>query len=207
MTEAAPPRRSANGGRIGCYPGSFNPPTIAHLAVAEAAVRTGELVRLDLLVSRHAFGKDDVTIPSLADRLEVLRSVASTRSWLGVVVSDHRLIADLAEGYDAVVMGADKWRQVNDPAWYDNDHIARDTALGRLPLVLVAPRADDHLPDARELAKVEILPVDETHGHVNASAIRSGKPEARAWLLPEAAAFDARTHAWSDPARYRPGRV
>ncbi len=207
MPGTADPRRSRTGGRIGCYPGSFNPPTIAHLAVAEAAVRAGALVHLDLLVSRDALGKDGVTIPSLADRLEVLRVVASTRSWLGVVVSDHRLIADLAEGYDAVVMGADKWRQVNDPAWYDNDHTARDAALARLPLVLVAPRADDHLPGARELSGVELLPVGEDHGHVNATAIRAGDPQARAWLLPEAAAFDARTHAWSDPAHYRPGRV
>ena len=39
-------------------------------------------------------------------------------------------------------MGADKWEQVNDPAWYGDDVGARDAALAALPRVLVAPRAD-----------------------------------------------------------------
>ena len=34
---------------IGCYPGSFNPPTVAHLAVAESAVEQAGLDRLDLV--------------------------------------------------------------------------------------------------------------------------------------------------------------
>jgi len=99
------------------------------------------------------------------------------------------------------VRGADKWRQVNDPAWYDDDPAARDAALARLPAVLVAPRADDDLAD---LVGVELLPVGEDHRPVSATAIREGRPGAGAWLLPEAAAFDARTQAWSDPERYRP---
>ncbi|QXC63368.1 hypothetical protein KSP35_11585 [Aquihabitans sp. G128] len=189
--------------RIGCYPGSFNPPTVAHLAVAEAAVAAAELDRVDWVVSRSALGKEGVAVPTLADRLAVLREVAASRPWLGVVLSEHRLVADLAAGYDAVVMGADKWRQVNDAAWYGDDPATRDAAVARLPLVLVAPRADDDLAGLERLEGVRLLPVGEDHRPVSASAIRDGEPGARAWLLPEAAGFDARTHAWSDPARYR----
>lgn len=183
--------------RIGCYPGSFNPPTVAHLAVAEAAVRAGELDRLDLVLSHRALGKEDVEVPSLADRRTVLVEVASSRPWLGVVVTASRLIVEIAAGYDAVVVGADKWRQVLDPRWYDDDPAARDAAVAALPDVLVAPRGDDQVPGAR------LLEVSAEHRHVSASAVRAGHAGASGWILPEAAAFDRRTGAWSDPDRYR----
>lgn len=200
MTDA-PDRRAEQ--RVGCYPGSFNPPTVAHLAVAEAALLAGDLDRVDLMVSRSALGKEDVAVPSLADRVGVLRHVAATRPWLGVAVRAHQLVADLAAGYDAVVMGADKWRQVNDVSWYGGDATARDAAVAGLPLVLVAPRADD---DLVEPAGVLVLRLPAGHRHVSATAVRSGEAGARSWMVPEAAAFDAVTHAWSDPARYRPDR-
>lgn len=197
---------SAEGGvgRVGCYPGSFNPPTVAHLAVAEAARSVGRLDRIDLVVSRVALGKEDLVVPAFEDRVALLHDVARTRPWLGVVATDARLIVDLACGYDAVVMGADKWRQVNDPAWYGGDPAARNEAIGRLPLVLLAPRAGNPLEETVDRPGVTLLPVAEDHRTVSATAIRDDEPGARTWMLPEAVAFDARTHAWSDPARYRP---
>ncbi|WP_426571248.1 hypothetical protein [Aquihabitans sp. McL0605] len=176
--------------RIGCFPGSFNPPTVAHLAVAEAAVRAAGLDRIDLVLSRVALGKEDVSEPTLDQRAAVLAEVAATRPWLGVAITDARLIVDIAEAYDAVVMGADKWRQVTDPAWYGDDPsalqaiAARDAAVARLPQVLVVPRAGDR-PD--EVAGVmAVLEIDEAHAHVSASEVRSGAAHAADWILPEA---------------------
>ncbi len=200
---SATPAEGADG-VVGCYPGSFNPPTVAHLAVAEAARSVGRLDRIDLVVSRVALGKEDLAVPAFEDRVALLHDVARTRPWLGVVATDAGLIVDLARGYDAVVMGADKWRQVNDPSWYGGDPSARDAALGQLPQVLVAPRAGDALEEIGDRPGVTLLPVAEDHRTVSATAIRNDHPGARTWMLPEAVAFDARTHAWSDPARYRP---
>ena len=163
---------------VGCYPGSFDPPTIAHLAVAEAAVRQAALVRLDLVLSRVALGKEALDQPSVDERAEVLRAIAADRPWLGVVVTDHRLIADIAAGYDAVVVGADKWRQIIDPRWYGDDPAARDAAVAGLPRVLVAPRGDDR-PDG-----VELLELDDEHLHVSSSAVRAGHPHADGWAYP-----------------------
>lgn len=177
-------------GRVGCYPGSFNPPTVAHLAVAEAAVAAAGLDRLDLVLSTVALGKEDLAVPTVAQRAEVLRAVAQTRPWLGVVVTELRLISDIAQGYDAVVVGADKWRQVTDPAWYADEAACR-AAVAALPHVLVAPRAGDR-PDG-----VELLAVDEDHHHVSASAVRAGHDHARPWILPEAAA----TPYWAEISR------
>jgi nicotinic acid mononucleotide adenylyltransferase len=179
--------------RVGAYPGSFDPPTVAHLAIAEAAVGAHRLDRLDLVVSRRPFDKEHVEVPSLAHRLEVLEHVAAGRPWLAVVVTDHRLLADIAEGYDVLVVGADKYAQLHDVGYYD-DEAAMAAALARLPALAVAPRPPHPVP--AQLA----LTVDLAHAAVSSSAARAGATEL---MLPEAAAFDARTGAWSDPERYR----
>jgi Cytidylyltransferase-like len=166
---------------VGCYPGSFNPPTVAHLAVAETAVHQAGLDRVDLVLSRVALGKETLVSPTVDERHAVLAAVAATRPWLGVVVTDSRLIVEVAAGYDAVVMGADKWAQVLDPAWYGS-LAERDAAVARLPRVLVAPRAG-----ARP-GGVELLVVPASVEGVSASAVRDGHVEAVEWLLPEAVA-------------------
>jgi hypothetical protein len=177
---------------VGCYPGSFNPPTVAHLALADAARRHASLARVDLVVSRVALGKEEVDVPTLDDRIGVLHAVAASRPWLAVRVTEARLLVDIAAGYDVLVVGADKWAQVRDPSWYDSV-AARDGALARLPRVLVAARPGFDIEGG------ELLDLDDDHGHVSSSAVRDGRYDL---MLPEAALFDANTGAWSDPARY-----
>ena len=113
---------------IGVYPGSFDPPTVAHLAIAEAARDQAGLDRVVLAVSRQALGKGEGAGPRLADRLAVLTAIADRLGWLGVVLTDQQLIADVSAGYDAVIVGADKWAQILDPVWYDSLD-ARDAAV------------------------------------------------------------------------------
>jgi Cytidylyltransferase-like len=184
---------------VGAYPGSFNPPTVAHLAIAEAALAQAGLDRIDLIVSRVPFGKDTEAGPRLADRLSVLHAIAARRPWLAVRLTDAQLLADIAEGYDALIIGADKWAQINDPAWYGGSAAARDAALGRLPRVLLAPRGGpaslDELPDGR----IERLQIATDHLPVSSTAARAGRRE---WMTDEAAAFDDQTGAWSDRERY-----
>lgn len=162
--------------RVGCFPGTFDPLTVAHVAVADAARRAADLDRVDLVLSEVTLGKEHLGDGDAHRRAEAARAVVADRAWLAVVVSPHRLVVDLAQGYDAVVMGADKWRQVTDPAWYDDDPAARDAAVDRLPRVLVAPRADDR-PEG-----VELLDVHPDHLHVRASAIRDREPGAQGWV-------------------------
>jgi hypothetical protein len=192
-----PPGKRRGEARVGAYPGTFDPPTRAHLAVAESALHQGGLDRVELVVSRHPLGKMP-TVPSFEDRLAVLAELAAARPWLTVQVTDRRLIADVAAGYQAVVMGTDKWRQVVDPAWYGGSATARDRAVASLPPVLLAPRPGAPLP-SRLPPGVSVLDLDPACGPVSSTGARSGRTE---WMAPEAALFDARTGAWSDPARY-----
>ena len=126
--------------RAGAFPGTFNPPTVAHLAIAEAARAAHDLERIDLVLSRAPIGKEHVVVPPFEDRLTVLARIAERFDWLHVVVTDHRLIVDIASGYDLVIMGADKWQQVNDPQFYDGSPQQRDAALRRLPAVALFER-------------------------------------------------------------------
>jgi nicotinate-nucleotide adenylyltransferase len=176
------------------YPGTFNPLTIAHLGVAEAARRHPDVDHVDLVVSRNPLGKSPPPRPCLDHRVEVLRRAASTRPWLGVVVTDAQLLADIAAGYDTVVMGADKWSQIQDPEFYDGSTGRRDAAIARLPRVLLIPRPPHPVPGGAEQ-----LVVDTELAPVSSTAVLGGR---RDWMAPEAIAFDDETGAWSDPDRY-----
>jgi nicotinic acid mononucleotide adenylyltransferase len=154
---------------IGVYPGSFDPLTVAHLEVARCALRQLELERIDLAISRVTLGKDHLDDDTVDARVAALHRAADTRPWLGVVVTDAALIADIAAGYDAVVMGADKWAQVVDPAWYGGSGAARDAAVASLPRVGVAPRGGVDVPaDLR-------LDVPEHIAEISATAVRDGR--------------------------------
>ncbi len=157
--------------RVGVYPGSFDPLTIAHVAVADAALEQCDLDRLELAVSTVTLGKGHLGAASVERRVARLRDAVASRPALAVVVVTSSLIVDIAEGYDVVVMGADKWAQVNDPAWYADDPARRDAALARLPRVAVAPRSGWSVEP--EFA----LTVPEHLGEVSASAVRSGRSD------------------------------
>ncbi len=154
----------------GVYPGSFDPPTIAHVAIAEAAVRAGALDLLDLAISRVALGKDAAQQAPIASRRAVVERLTSTRPWLRVVVTDAQLITDIAADYDVVVMGADKWAQVRDPAWYESP-AHRDAALASLARVLVVPRP------GFDVAGADVLDVPPHLAAVSSSAARAGRDD------------------------------
>jgi len=157
------------GQRTGVFPGSFDPLTVAHLAIADAAVRTGELERLDLAISRSALGKPAHGHSTVDARVGAIERARDSRIWLSVTLIDSQLIADIARGYDVVVMGADKWAQVRDPAWYGGDAAARDAAVASLPRVLVAPRP------GFEIVGAEVLEVDPELTLVSSTRARAGE--------------------------------
>ena len=178
---------------IGVYPGSFNPPTLAHLGIAGAARARYGLDRVDLVLSVRALEKEHVDRPLWRDRLAVLEALAGRVGWLGVRTTEAQLLADIAEGYDVLIMGADKWQQVLDVRYYGDSAEARDAAVARLPRLAIAPRPPLEVP--AEL----LLDVEDAFADMSSSRARAG---ARELMVPEAADFDRRTGAWTDPDRY-----
>jgi hypothetical protein len=168
------------------YPGTFNPPTIGHLAIVEAVLESLAPARLDLALSRRPLLKEAIERPTFEERLEVVAASFAHLEVVHVVPTDHRLLVDIAAGYDAVVMGADKWHQVHDVAFYGSV-AARDDAVARLPRVLVVGRDDDPGPAGAR------LPVDPAVSTVSSTRARHGEV---ALMTPAARAFQERTGAW-----------
>lgn len=162
----------------GVFPGSFDPLTVAHLAIADAAVSRFDLEQLDLVISRLALGKDHAGHAPVEERVAAIDVVArGGRPWLQAAVTDKRLIADIAEGYDVCVLGSDKWHQLQDPAFYADSVTERDAALARLPTLAVAVR--DSAPLPRD-AGVVLLDVAPEHRGVSSTAVREGRTDWRA---------------------------
>ena len=158
---------------------------MAHLHLAERAIAQFGLSRLDFTISTATLGKDDARLTPLAERVDELRHLIEGRPELAVRTTPHGLLADVAEGYDVVVIGADKWHQVLDPVWY-HDREARDAALREMPLVAVAPRPPWPLPGQDPAAEppagveVVVLATDPAHHPVSSTAVRAGRHEWRA---------------------------
>ena len=129
-----------------------------------------------MIVNRAPLGKQQMR--TLETRIAMLEAVATTRPWLSVVVTEDLHLADIADGYDVLVLGADKWAQVLDPRFYESP-ADRDVAVARLPTLAVAPRDRFPMPE-----RCVILDVDLSH--VSSTAARAGRDEL---ILPEAMPF------------------
>ncbi|MFN2591113.1 MAG: nicotinate-nicotinamide nucleotide adenylyltransferase, partial [Actinomycetota bacterium] len=121
--------------RIGLLPGSFDPITIAHVALAEAASR---LVDVTVLVySARTIAKEGEP-PLLGEeqRVHQLHRVSEARPDVIVGLCSHGLLVDQVDAARArfpgtdlsLVIGSDKLIQLLDPVWYEDP----DAALERL---------------------------------------------------------------------------
>ncbi len=160
------------------FPGSFDPLTTAHLAVADAAVAACGLHEVHLVISRVALAKEGGAHTSVDARLAAIDSARAARPFLRAVTTDAQLIADIAAGYEVCIVGADKWHQLQDPTFYGDSVDARDAALGRLPALAVAPRAGIESPPPS--AEVVLLEIDAAFREVSSTAVRSGRHDWRA---------------------------
>ena len=89
------------------YPGSFNPPTVGHIEIVNSAINRFKVNEIHLVISEIALGKEKLTRPSVSDRVEILEKSLSSIPEASVLKTSKQLIADIAEGYDVVFLGAD----------------------------------------------------------------------------------------------------
>lgn len=171
----------------GVYPGSFNPPTVGHVAIVEAAIRLHDLDRIDLVVSEVALAKPLIEKPSLEERLQVISASFADFPEVNVLQTSLQLIADIARGYDVVVMGADKWAQINDVKFYDNEAHMQES-LSSLPTLAVAPRGGENIDESIR------LDVPETISEVSSSSARRANFE---WMTKAAQQYSRRHGIWA----------
>jgi nicotinic acid mononucleotide adenylyltransferase len=165
--------------RTAVYPGSFNPPTVAHLDLSMAVIEQRQVDLVVWSLSRVTLGKDPERHPTIEERQAVLESVAEEFPWLDVQVTDAQLISDIAAGFDVVIMGADKWAQINELDWYHNAE-ERNAAIAALPELAIAPRPPHAVPS-------QFAVRFENNERISSTAARAG---AHHLMLPQARASD-----------------
>ena len=170
------------GGRRAVYPGSFDPPTIAHVAIALATIEQCRCDSLSFVLSHGALGKEDRDA-TIADRRNALAELFAHDHRFDVVTTPARLIAEIAAGYDVVVVGADKWQQILDPQWYPDGESGRDRAVATLPHIALTPRPPVMISPhpSGDVSRITILALPNPElAAVSSSAVRAGNREWRA---------------------------
>ena len=90
MEWIAKPARAPS--KLGLLPGSFNPPTRAHVALAEAALAVVDEV---ILVIPRSFPHKTFEGATAEERFEMIRRIASARRGFGAAIADRGLYIDI----------------------------------------------------------------------------------------------------------------
>lgn len=196
--------------RIGIFSGSFNPPTMAHMALAQTVL---DLAGLDVLLwtmSRVTVDKETVTKASLAMRLVMMRTIALANPLTGVALVNRGLYTQQAEAFWqtfptlkslVIVVGFDKVAQIVDAKYYQDRERSLNALFSRAEL-WVAPRDNNthrdlvglmNKPENRQWSqRVHYLPLQPSLRTLSSTALRhaikNGQP-APAGMPPEALAL------------------
>lgn len=222
------PDSSPPGAHIIVFPGSFNPPTTAHLALLRQARRFAQRqqapIQLYAAISKHIVDKETIERPLLIDRIMLLDTVLHRHvRHAGIMLFNRGLYVEQAYAvYNSFpqvqqlffLMGFDKIVQVLDPRYYtDRDAALRE--LFALAELLVAPRgnADEHSlnalldqPENRPFARyIHPLPLDAAYRTISSTQIRQGTDTRIQDVPREVRDFMHRTRAYIPPTRLADG--
>lgn len=209
------------------FPGSFNPPTTAHIALLKQArefARQHGSLQLYAAFSKHTVDKETVGRPLLLDRVLLLERVLRNRlPDVGIMVFNRGLYVEQAEAVRRsfprvrrilFLIGFDKIVQILDPRYYQD----RDAALAELfSLVelLVAPRGNDgakelsallHQPQNERFARyIHPLPFNTIYRNVSSSHVRQQSAGVDENVPREVRHFMRETRAYAPPLRRSDG--
>jgi nicotinic acid mononucleotide adenylyltransferase len=176
------------------FTGSFNPPTLAHLAMLKQArryARGHEPVHLYAAMSKRTVDKESVERPLLLDRILLLQKLLHKHvPHSGIMLFNRGLYVEQAEAihrsFSGVkqilfLIGFDKIVQILDPHYYKD----RDTALHDLfqqAELLVAPRGNAgekeledliQQPQNKQFARyIHPLPLSSTYRDISSTSVR-----------------------------------
>ena len=203
------------------FPGSFNPPTNAHIALLQQArlfAQKHGATSLYAAISKRIVDKEKVERPTLLDRIDLLDTVL--HSYLqdtGIMLFNRGLYVEQAQAVRTsfplvehlfFLLGFDKIVQIFDPHYY-KDRDASLMALFNIAELLVAPRGNDgeqeldfllHHPENERFARfVHPLPFDAQYRNISSTQIRQGDAVALQAVPPEVQQFIRETHAYQPP--------
>ncbi len=177
-------RASGTPAWLGILPGTFNPPTVAHVALAQAALSSVDEV---LFALPRAFPHKKYTGASLEQRVEMLRAAVADRPGCSIAVADRGLFCEIGQECRAVygdavhlsfLCGRDAAERIT--RWDYGRPGAIQEMLRGFDL-LVAARGGAFEPEPALAAAVRFLPVPGGIEHVSATEVRERAARGQPW--------------------------
>jgi nicotinate-nucleotide adenylyltransferase len=176
--------------RLGILPGAFNPPTRAHLAIAQAALAVADEV---LFILPRQLPHKDYSGVSFEERLDLLKMALGSESRFSAAASDGALFVDIArecrEAYGpepklSFLCGRDAAERIVN--WDYNSPGALERMLDEFDM-LVAARHGMYTPPASLRHRIHALEVGEDCDHIAATEVRQRIRSDEPWqhLVPE----------------------
>ncbi|HEY1493396.1 MAG TPA: nicotinate-nicotinamide nucleotide adenylyltransferase [Candidatus Solibacter sp.] len=176
--------------RLAVFPGSFNPVTVAHISLAEAALNIADEV---VFVLPRIFPHKIYAGASFEERIELLCLASGDRAGFSIAASEGGLFVEIAEecrrAYGDIQLsflcGRDAAERI---ANWDYGEPGAFEAMLRQFDFLVAERSGRYLPEETLRASFTALDVPTGLDHVSASEIRARLARGEQWehLVPPA---------------------
>lgn len=195
--------------RLGLLPGAFNPPTLAHAALAEAALRQYRLDRVIFLLPK-AFPHKPYSGASFADRMAMLEELVQQRESFTAASADGLLFIDFARAFRAklgpeaaiyLICGRDAAKRIVE--WDYGDNIPFAERLNDFPL-LVASREGDYAPPADSREGIHRVKMPEAFDEILSSRVREAIASGGEWRQHVAPPVARRIEEWG---LYRAGEA
>jgi nicotinate-nucleotide adenylyltransferase len=186
-------RAAGNPCRVVLFPGTWNPPTVAHVDIARMARRQADEV---IWVLPRNLPHKDLEGAGFETRRKMLETIASQHTGFSAAVSDGGLYAEIAsEARDyfgdhtdiALVLGRDAAERI--AAWdYGAPGVFDDFV--RRHRLLVAARGGEYEPAGNHRERISTLPMESSWDEVSSSEVRRRIADGEDWrvLVPAAIA-------------------
>jgi len=176
--------------RVALFPGAWNPPTIAHLAIARAALGWADEV---VWLLPRAFPHKSFEGATFEDRLRMLCGIAAIEPAFSVAIAEGGLFAEISDeareffGPSAeigLLCGRDAAERI--AAWDYGRPGVFENMLERYPL-LVAARAGEYRPAPHHAGRVIALTMDACFDEVSSTEVRDRIRQGLPWrhLVPD----------------------
>lgn len=177
-------RASGNPFRLGIFPGTFNPITVAHLALAHAALSSVDEV---VFVLPRTFPHKTYSGGSFDERVRLLNSALKAQTRFSVALSEGGLFVEISaecremygpEVRQSFLCGRDAAERV---ANWDYGRPEALTEILKQFDLLVAARRGEYSPPPHLTGSFASLDLEGEYDHVSASEVRDRLAKGEAW--------------------------
>jgi nicotinate-nucleotide adenylyltransferase len=179
-------------GRVGIFPGAFNPPTRAHLALARAARDQHELQQVVFMLPQ-AFPHKSYAGASFDERMALLEEALAGDPAMAIATSEGGLVIEFVRAFRVacggeveihVLCGRDAAERIADWDYCDGPMFSEQLQEFHM---LVASREGDYNVPPEYAGSVRLVKMPPGYDEHSSSAVREAMDTGRPWehLVPE----------------------